>query len=97
MTDTDPFSFGAADYDMAEAQAVITMSEDLARTMCIARALVEHGRDIDLAGLDRGVGLLCAKALDLAPERGRTARPYLQAVAVEADRLAEALRTQAQP
>ncbi len=57
------------------------MSEELARTICIARALVEHGRTVDLAGLDRGVGLLCAKTLDLAPEAGRTARPHLVSLA----------------
>ena len=69
------------------------MGEGLARTICIARILVEHGRTVDLAGLDRGVGLLCAKALDLPVEAGRTIRSHLAALLAEADVLAEALRS----
>ena len=97
MSSTDFFFVDTTAYDAEATQVVIAMSDELARTMCIARALVEHGRDIDLAGLDRGVGLLCAKTLDLPPEGGRAVRPHLEALAAEADRLTEALRTQAQP
>ena len=46
----------------------------------IARALVEAGRAIDLTGLDRQVGLLCAKSLDLPPDDGRRVRPRLIAL-----------------
>lgn len=87
-----PFTFESTDYD-AEMMAVVTsMAEELARTMCIAQALVEHDRVVDLTGLDRGVGLLCAKALDLPPEAGRTVRPHLLALLVQADSLTEVLR-----
>ena len=95
MTSASLFPFDNAEYDAAAMRAVIAMSEDLARTVCIARALVDHGRTVDLAGLDRGVGLLCAKALDLPPASGRLLRPHLLALLAQADSLTEALRTQA--
>ena len=76
-------------------QAVITMGDGLARTICIAQVLLQNDRSIDLTGLDRGVGLLCAKALDLPHELGRSVRPHLLALLSEADRLTDALQTQA--
>ena len=96
MTSQTLFPFDSSDFEAVASKAVIAMSEELARTMCVARALVEHGRTVDLAGLDRGVGLLCAKALDLSPPAGREVRSYLVTVLVEVDRLTEALRTHAQ-
>ena len=95
MTSQVLFPFDHAEYDAAASQAVVTMSEELARTICVARVLIEHGRTIDLAGLDRGVGLLCAKALDLQPEAGRKIRPHLVMLLAEADSLNQALRAQA--
>ena len=71
------------------------MADGLVRTITIARLLVENGRTVDMAGLDRGVGLLCAKALDLPPEAGRTLRPQLMMVLAEANQLTEAIRNQA--
>lgn len=97
MTSAGLFPFDHAEYDAAAMRAVIAMSEDLGRTICIARALVEHGRTVDLVGLDRGIGLLCAKALDLPPETGRLVRPHLVALLGQADSLTEALHTQAEP
>ena len=95
MTAPGLFPFDHAGYDAQAAQAVIAMGEGLARTICIARILVEHGRTVDLIGLDRGVGLLCAKALDLPLEAGRAIRPHLAALLDEANTLTEALRSQA--
>ena len=46
------------------------MGEGLMRTDVHRPLLVANGRTVDMAGLDRGVGLLCAKALDLPPEAG---------------------------
>ena len=60
----------------------------LARTLSLARALVEAGRRIDLTGLDSQVGLLCARALDLDPEDGRSVRSHLIALRSEIDALA---------
>ena len=63
----------------------------LARTLGLARALVEAGRRIDLAGLDSQVGLLCARALDLDPEEGRQVRADLIALREMLDALAALL------
>jgi hypothetical protein len=57
----------------------------------LSRALVDTGRNVDLAGLDRVVGLLCAKALDLQPEQGRELVPELSAMLQEIDDLTAAL------
>jgi hypothetical protein len=95
MTSPVLFPFDHTDYDAVASQAVIAMSEELGRTICVARVLVEHGRTIDLAGLDRGVGLLCAKALDLPQDAGRKIRAHLIVLLEEADSLTEALQTRA--
>jgi hypothetical protein len=60
-------------------------------TIRLSRALVDTGRSVDLDGLDRIIGLLCAKALDLAPEQGRELVPELSAMLREIDGLAAAL------
>ena len=96
MTSPVLFPFDNDGYDAAASGAVIAMSEELGRTIYVARVLVDHGRTIDLAGLDRGVGLLCAKALDLPPDSGRHVRAYLVVLLAEVDRLTEAIRTQAE-
>ena len=95
MMSTGLFPFDDAKFDADAIQAAIAMADGLARMICIARILVENGRTIDLAGLDRGIGLLCAKALDLPVDAGRLVRPSLLAVLGEADRLHEALQSQA--
>jgi hypothetical protein len=60
-------------------------------TIRLSRALIDTGRPVDLAGLDRIVGLLCAKALDLQPEQGRELVPELSAMLREIDGLSAAL------
>ena len=40
--------------------AVHALAAELTNTIDLARALAESGRAIDLTGLDRRVGLLCA-------------------------------------
>ncbi|WP_158746014.1 hypothetical protein [Acidisphaera sp. L21] len=89
------FNFDNADYEANALKTAIGMAEGLARTICIARLLVENGRTVDMAGLDRGVGLLCAKALDLPPDSGRSLRPTLMMVLEEANGLTEAIQNQA--
>ena len=49
-------------------------------------------RTVDLVGLDRGVGLFCAKALDLPHEQGLALRAQLTALRAEIDQLTEAIR-----
>ena len=94
MEGTAAISFDHAEFDAAALRTAIGMSEGLARTICIARVLVENGRTVDMAGLDRGVGLLCAKALDLPIEAGRELRPHLAALLTAVGQLTEALQTQ---
>jgi hypothetical protein len=64
----------------------------LRRTIGVARALVISGRTLDLSGVEDGVGLLCAQALDLPAERGSAMAGLLRAVLADIDALAEALR-----
>jgi hypothetical protein len=94
MTTTGLFHFDSSDYEATAIQNAISMADGLARTITIARLLVENGRIVDMTGLDRGIGLLCAKALDLPPEAGRNLRPTLMMVLGEANTLTEALRNQ---
>ncbi len=89
LTDAAPSD---ATFDARAATALTTLAHDLARTACIARVLLEHGRSVDLAGLDNGAGLLCAKALDLPPDLGRAAVADLLTVWKEIDSLTAALR-----
>jgi hypothetical protein len=50
--------------------AVRDFAEHLKSVVDTACALVASNRDVDLTGLDREIGLLCAKSLDLPPRRG---------------------------
>lgn len=77
--------------DQKSMTAVIALGDAITRTVRIARTLIESGRLVDLSGLERGVGLFCAKALDLPPELGRTVRPRLLALQADLDLLAAAL------
>ncbi len=83
----DDASFNAG--AMAKA---IALGTSLLRTIRIARLLVESDRLVDLSGIDRGVGLLCAKSLDLPPELGRTLCPHLIVLRDEIDTLTTAIR-----
>ena len=54
-----------------------SLAADLNRILRLADALVQAGRPVELGGLDRQVGLLCAQSLDLEPPGGRDMRPSL--------------------
>lgn len=54
-----------------------SLASSLSGTVEVSKALVRSGRQLDLSGLDVLVGLLCAKALDLAPEEGHVIRTEL--------------------
>ena len=92
MTAPGPFPNTASDFDAVALRTVTAIGDGLAAAICIARVLVENGRTIDLTGLDRGVGLLVAKTLDLPLEQGRSLRPFLTALRDEAERLTAALQ-----
>jgi hypothetical protein len=78
-------------FDAGAMAKAIALGSSLLRTIRIARLLVESDRRVDLTGLDRGVGLLCAKSLDLPPELGRALRPHLKALRDEIDTLTTAI------
>jgi len=49
----------------------------------LARGITSSGRRVDLHGLDRMVGRLCARCLDLPPADGRRMRLLLTELHVE--------------
>ncbi len=68
------------------------LSKDLHDTVNLAAGLAAGGRRVDVAGLDRSVGLLCAKALDLPPVEGHAACALLFSLLDRIDALGVALR-----
>lgn len=74
------------------AAGVASLSKTLHDTVNIAAGLAAGGRRVDMAGLDRSVGLLCAKALDLPPVEGRAACGLLFSLLNRIDALGVALR-----
>jgi hypothetical protein len=71
------------------------MAEGLRHSLRLARALTGQNRPVELEGMQDSVGLLCAKALDLAPAEGRMARVALVAIREELDQLSATLRATA--
>ena len=74
------------------AAELASLSKTLHDTVNIAAGLAAGGRRVDVAGLDRSVGLLCAKALDLSPAEGRAACGLLFSLLSRIDALGVALR-----
>jgi hypothetical protein len=72
--------------------ATAALADGVFSTLRMARALAQSGRRIDLDGLDRLGGLLCAKSLDLSPEDGRRMRGTLVEMLKDVDALTLALR-----
>ncbi len=69
------------------AERVAAAARALTGTVQVAGALAGAGRGLDLAGLERHVGRLCAAALDLPPAEGATVKPLLAALLAEIERL----------
>ena len=63
----------------------------VASTLRLARSMVGSGRWVDVEGLDRTIGILCARALDLPPDQGRRVRPNLALLLIELDALSVAM------
>jgi hypothetical protein len=78
-------------------EAVRALADELTKMVGVACALIEADRAVDLAGLDRDIGLLCAKSLDLPPDEGRAVRPRLIALLGSAEALVRVLATHAAP
>ena len=64
----------------------------LSNTIGLARALARNGRTVDLAGLEDGIGMLCAQALDLPGQDGRALLPLLTELLAQVDTLDAALQ-----
>lgn len=74
-----------------DAEIVAAAACALLSTVTLARGLVSGGRRVDLAGLEREAGALCAAALALPREEARTLLPSLTAIEREIAALMEAL------
>jgi hypothetical protein len=73
-------------------QQLALLAERLSRTLAVARALSMAGRHVDLSGIQDGIGLLCAKTLDLPRADARLLLPALHEVMAQIDSLSRALR-----
>ena len=73
------------------ATAVDAALDAMLGTLAVARALLEAGRRVDLAGLDREIGALCAAAIALPRREGRKLRPKAMALQEALGGLAAAL------
>lgn len=61
--------------------------ETMAATLLLARALVASGHHIDLDGVDREIGDLCAETVALPREHGLLLRPALEHLLREVEAL----------
>lgn len=77
--------------------AALAFCDGLARLIETSRALLAAGEQVDVAGLDGGIGLLCAKVLDLPPAMGRALRPRLISLLKSLDEMSLALIGQNAP
>jgi hypothetical protein len=75
-------------------ERLATLAERLSRTVAVARGLITANRSVDLAGFEDGVGVLCAKALDLEREESRRLLPALLELRAQIDGLAAAITNQ---
>ncbi len=73
------------------ATAIRAAIEAMDGTIVMARALVEGGRRIDLAGLEQEAGRLCAAVMTLEATQARPLRPALEALRRQVDGLATSL------
>lgn len=73
-------------------QETLALAGQVGRMVALAETMMASGRPVDLAGLDRSVGLLCAKALDLPPKEGRLIRVELTGLAERVKALSAAVR-----
>lgn len=72
---------------------VASLSKALHDTVSLAAGLATGGRRVDVTGLDRSVGLLCAKALDLPQVEGHAACALLFSLLNRIDALSVAMQS----
>lgn len=86
----DGFDFGG--HPPSPALTGIAMVVDtMATTLMLARALVFAGHRVDLDGVDREIGDLCAETIALPRDEGRLLRPALEGLLREIQALEEDL------
>jgi hypothetical protein len=68
--------------------AVRAAIEAMDGTVAMARALVEGGREVDLAGLEQDATSVCAAVMALEEAQARALRPALEALLRQVDGLA---------
>ena len=76
------------------AAGMLGLGDQISHVLHVARALAASGRQVDISGLEREVGRLCAQTLDLEPEQGRALRPMLAGLLAELDILSGTLDRQ---
>ena len=74
-----------------------TLAERLSRTIAVARGLTAANRLVDLAGFEDGVGLLCAKTLDLDFVDSRRLLPALLELRAQIDGLSATIAATRDP
>jgi len=70
-------------------QRVADLAARLLRTLGVARALAESGRQLDLRGIEDGVGQLCAQTLDLPAMQAHGMALRLREILIQVDALTE--------
>jgi hypothetical protein len=73
-------------------ERLVTLAERLIRTLAVGRALVVAGRTVDMSGIQDGIGVLCAKTLDLSRRQGQQMLPALLELTAQIDSLSLAMR-----
>lgn len=77
--------------DGGAAEAVLAGLSRLADTLAVARVLIQSGVTVDLTGLDRDVGDLCAEAVALPRAQGREMASPLADLLLQIDELERAM------
>ena len=95
MRTGEPLPFPEASLDFDPVAEVLALSEQTARMVAVAQALVTSQRHVDVQGLQNQVGLLCAKALDLPATQTGFVKLELQRLASGLDALNTSMRENA--
>ena len=87
----------AAAMPAASVQRLVGLAARLSHTLALGRALLQGGRRVDLTGIDDGVGVLCAQALDLGHDDALVVVPALREVLAQLELLAASLKASSPP
>ena len=90
-----PLTFPGPGSDYDPEAEVLALSEQTARMIAVAHALVVSQRHVDVQGLQNHIGLLCAKALDLPTSKTGFLKLELKRLASGLDALHATMRENA--